>query len=492
MQISPKVKQKLQSLPDSPGVYIMRDRHGQIIYIGKAASLRKRVQSYFRRSTLRSARPKLRGLVKSIDDLEYLAVRTEAEATLTEGRMIKEYRPRYNVTFRDDKRFLLLRINLSDPFPRLQTCRIDKNDGAHYFGPYASAQAARAAMEFAEKRFGIRACSPIVPDGETYKHCMNDIIRYCAAPCIGKVSREEYMGRVGEAVAFLRGERKDCLTEIQEQMEKASAAMDFERAAALRDTLFLLRDAMKRKVRGMKSLEMKNEDARRGVKELKAALQLPTMPRVIECFDISNISGTHAVASMVCAVDGMPQKSRYRSFRIKTIEGIDDPAMMGEVIRRRYSRVSSEENEMPDLVLVDGGITQMRSARARLNELGLSNIPVVGLAKRFEEVYRDRDDGKQPLRLPTNSAGLLVLQRIRDEAHRFALTYHRKLRSRRISESVLDDIPGIGKKRKEQLLAHFGSIRRLRNAAIDEIAAVPGFGKATAKLVAEELDRLHG
>ena len=486
MNLPDKVKQKLQNLPDKPGVYFMRDRNGRIIYVGKAASLRDRVRSYFHRATLRSSDPKLRGLVHSIYDFDILITRTEAEAMLTEGRMIKDYRPHYNVSFKDDKRFLLIRVNLNEPLPRFEACRIQKDDGAIYFGPYASSPAAWAALEFIEKRFGLRQCRPRVPGPDDHKHCHNDIVRFCSAPCIAKISPEQYRERVELAVAFLRGEKPEYLDEIRQAMEKESADRRFEKASALRDTLFLLRRAVKERIRARKTLAIKAEDAKAGVEELRQALGLDQPPRVIEAYDISNISGTHAVGSLVCSVDGIPQKNRYRMFRIKTVEGVDDPGMMAEVIHRRFSRAIEEKENLPDLVLVDGGIAQLGAARARLDALGLQNLPAAGLAKRFEEIFWKQKD---PIRLPPDSNALKVLVQIRDEAHRFALTYHRSLRLKRIRESMLDEIEGVGEKRKERLLKRFGSVARLRKAAEEEIAKVPGVGAAVARIVKETLDK---
>lgn len=486
MKISSKVQSKLHELPDKPGVYLMRDRDGRVIYIGKAVSLRKRVRQYFRQGTLRSAEPKLRGLIRSIDDFDYLVVRNEAEATLTEGRFIKEYRPRYNTFFRDDKRFLILRIHPKDPYPRFTLCRFQRDDGAIYFGPYASAASARATKAFVEKRFGLRACRPRVPGATDYKHCLNDIIRYCSAPCIGKISPEAYRERVAQACAFLRGEAPEHLADVENEMRQQAEAMNYEKAAALRDTLALLRRAVRQRATGKSTLEMKVEDARRGVDALQAELGLPRRPEVIECYDISNISGTHAVGSMVCAVEGMPQRNRYRLFRIKTVQGSDDPGMMAEVIKRRFSRLLVEKKSLPDLVLVDGGPTQLHAARKELDALGLETLPALGLAKRFEEIYAE-PNSRMPVRLALDSPALKVLQRIRDEAHRFALMYHRKLRGRKIRDSALDEIPGIGAKRKRLLLEHFGSVARLRKARVEQIAEVPGIGTSMARLIREEL-----
>lgn len=494
MQWPDSINKKLQALPDAPGVYFMRDRHGKIIYVGKAASLRNRVRSYFRPYTLRRAEPKLRGLIRSIADFDILVLRNDAEATITEGRLIKEYRPRYNVLFRDDKRFILLRIDPSEPFPRFTTCRIKKDDAALYFGPYANSAAAYATREFLEKRFGLRVCRPRVPGPVDHKHCMNDIIRFCAAPCIAKVTQDEYRERVEEALGFMRGERPELLKEIRERMEQAAERKQFEQAAALRDMLFLLQEAIKRRIRGEKSLSIKGGEARAGIQELRALLQLDQAPRVIETYDISNISGTFAVGSMVCAVDGLPQRNRYRLFRIKTVEGSDDPRMMAEVVRRRYARLLEEKGSLPDLVILDGGITQLRAARKSLDELGLQSLPAIGLAKRFEDIYpmamayeADRSYNATPLRLPESSNALKVCKQIRDEAHRFALTYHRRLRMKKLRESLLDEVPGIGEKRKQLILSHFGSIARLRRASAEDLQEVPGVGPAMAGMIKETL-----
>lgn len=476
--LSERIKQRLRDLPDGPGCYLMRDRRGTIIYVGRAASLRKRVQSYFRAATLRSAEPKLRSLIHSVEDLEFIVARTEAEAILTEGKLIKDYRPRYNVSFRDDKRFLLLRVLMDDPFPRFRLCRIQRNDGARYFGPYASSAAARAALDFIEKKYGLRKCPPRVPGPEDHRHCINDIVRYCSAPCLGSIQAAEYAARVEMACDFLAGRRPGDLKELRTAMEEAAAGREFERAAAIRDTYLLLHAAVKQRVRLAATPEFREQEGRSGVTELQKILKLAHRPRVIEAYDVSTISGTHSVASMVCSENGIPQRARYRRFRIRTVEGADDPAMMAEVIQRRFEGLREARGHPPDLVLVDGGITQVRAAQKEMRDLGFGNVAVAGLAKQHEEIHTDTGF---PLRLAADSPALKVLQHIRDEAHRFALTYHRRLRAKRLRESALDEIPGIGKKRKQTLLTHFGSLRRLKKAAEEEIAAVPGVGRAMAR-----------
>lgn len=475
------LRAKLAALPDKPGCYLYRDRSGKIIYVGKAVSLRKRVQSYFRASTLRSAPPKLRSLIHSVADLDYIVVRNEAEALLTEGNLIKQYRPRYNIVLRDDKRYLALRADPREPFPRLTTCRIIRDDGALYFGPFPSSPVVRATLDFAEKRYGLRKCPPLVPGPDDYTHCINDIVRFCSAPCIGRISAADYHARFEEACAFLRGERLGVIEEVKAQMETAAAARNFEKAALLRDTWIALREMIRQRARVVTTPAMRADAAAAGINELQHLIDLPAAPTLIEGFDISNLFGTWTVASMVAAVNGLPDRRLYRRFRIRTVTGADDPRSIAEVVERRYARLRDEGKPLPGLILIDGGVTQLRAARERLNALGLAGIPAVGLAKRQEEVVLD--DGRPPLLLPRDSAALLVLTRLRDEAHRFAIDYHRRLRQRVIRESALDEIAGIGPAKKAALLLHFGSVYRLAQADITAIAAVPGIGPERAAAI---------
>ncbi len=481
MPVSQNLREKLAALPDKPGCYLMRDRTGTIIYIGKAASLRRRVQSYFRPSTLRGAPPKVRSMVHSVADLDVITVRNEAEALLTESTLIKQYRPRFNIVLRDDKRYLALRADPRDPVPRLATCRILRDDNALYFGPFPSAAVVRTVLDFTEKRYGLRKCTPILPDAETYRHCINDIVRFCSAPCMGRVSPEAYRARFDEACAFLRGERPGVLEEVKAQMQAAAEAHSYEKAAALRDTWIALREMVKQRVRMVATPEMHAADALAGLRELQRLIGLPGLPTLIEGFDISNLFGTYSVASMVAASDGLPDRRLYRRFRIRSVEGSDDPRSMAEVIGRRYARQRDEGKPLPGLILIDGGVTQLRASRKALAALGLSHVPSVGLTKEREEIVLD--DGRPPLLLPRNSDALRVLTRLRDEAHRFAIDYHRRLRNRLIRESALDEIPGIGPTKKTALLARFGSIYRLARASRDDIAGVPGIGPTLAEAI---------
>ena len=458
----------------------MRDRRGVIIYVGKAKNLRRRVSSYFRPGARHP--PKVRSMVDTVHDFETMTVRNEAESLLTEAALIKKYKPRFNILMRDDKRYLALRADQSAEWPRFTCCRIVRDDGARYFGPFPSAPVVRAAKDFVEKRWGVRECDAIAPCAETHRHCHADVIRTCSAPCLGRISPGEYRARFDEACAFLEGRRPDVLGDVEGEMRAAAAKGDYEGAARLRDTLFALKEMTKAHfIR--RSPHMRAEDARRGIAELADALGLASPPRTIECVDISNLFGTDSVASLVVACDGLPDGRFYRRFRIKTVEGADDPQSMAEVVRRRYGPDSPLLATSPraDLFVCDGGITQLRAARAAFAEIGVSGIPTIGLAERQEEVVFD--DGRDNLLLPRDSQALFVLTRLRDEAHRFAITYHRALRERHIRESVLDEVPGIGASKKAKLLRAFRSIRGIAKADVAEIASAAGVGEVTAEAV---------
>ena len=476
------IRERLKGVPNRPGCYLMRDRRGVIIYVGKAKNLRRRVSSYFRPGAKHP--PKVRSMVDTVYDFEWMTVRNEAESLLTEASLIKRHKPHFNILMRDDKRYLALRADLAAKWPRFTCVRIVRDDGAEYFGPFPSSPVVRAAKDFVEKRYGIRECAALEPDAEAHAHCLADVIRTCSAPCLGRISEADYRARMAEACAFLRGERPDVLAEVEGRMREVASRGDYETAARLRDTVFALREMTKAHfVR--KSPQLREEDARRGLEELAAAIGLERPPRIIECVDISNLFGTHSVASLVVARDGLPDGRYYRHFRIRTVEGADDPRSMAEVVRRRYGPDSTllETSPRADLFICDGGITQLRAARAAFAELGISDIPTVGLAERQEEIVLD--DGRENLLLPRDSEALFVCTRLRDEAHRFAITYHRNLREKTIRESVLDEVPGIGEAKKLKLLRHFHTIHGIARATVEEIAQVAGVNAT----VAEEVSR---
>ncbi|CAF0699144.1 excinuclease ABC subunit UvrC [Candidatus Methylacidithermus pantelleriae] len=478
------LQQKILELPHKPGVYLFKDRFDRVIYVGKARDLHRRVHSYFHPSRKIRSDPKMRALLEAVYDMDIQVVRSEAEAVLLEGRLIKEYRPRYNVSFRDDKRFLLVKVNLNEPFPRFQLTRLRKEDGCRYFGPFASSGALRKTVNLMNKLFQLRSCSPMVPTEKDYKHCLDHIIKNCSAPCLGKVDSESYRRRVLQACEFLEGKAREWIMEMEKQMQAAAEALDFEKAARLRDLLEDLRRTTtpaRRFARSLPALPTPQED----LQMLASVLGLPEPPRRIECFDISNISQTHKVASMVLFQDAKPNRSAYRRYRIRTVEGQDDFACMAEVVRRRYRRLLEEGGGKPDLIMVDGGLGQLHAARKELEALGLAEIPVIALAKENEEIYRL--GCSEPLVLDPSSGALRLLQRVRDEAHRFAHSYHELLFRQRITESILDECPGIDRYRKSLLLRTFGSIERLRQASLEELKAVKGIGPKLAQRVYEFL-----
>ena len=474
------LRERLKSVPNRPGCYLMRDRRGVIIYVGKAKNLRRRVLSYFRPGAKHP--PKVRSMVDTVYDLEFMTVKNEAESLLTEASLIKKHKPHFNILMRDDKRYLALKGDQAARWPRFQCVRIVRDDGARYFGPFPSSPVVRAAKDFVEKRWGIRECDAVEPCEETKRHCLANVIRHCSAPCMGRISCEDYRARFDEACAFLEGKRPEVLAEVEERMREAAAKGDFESAAQLRDTVFALKEMTKAHfVR--KTPERRREDAARGIAELAEAIGLDKPPRTIECVDISNLFGTHNVASLVVARDGLPDRRYYRHFRISSFEGADDPRAMYEVVHRRYGPESTLLSSSPraDLYICDGGITQLRAARAAFAEIGVTDIPTVGLAKQQEEIVLD--DGRESLMLPRDGEALMVVTRLRDEAHRFAITYHRSLRERTIRESALDEVPGIGEAKKTKLLKTFRSVRGISAATAEEIAAAAGVNIAVAEEV---------
>lgn len=481
----------LRDMPHKPGVYVMRDRLDHVIYVGKARDLRKRVGSYFMPSRKFSADLKTRALIDSVWNLEYHIVRSDAEAVLFEGRLIKEFRPKYNISFRDDKRFLLVRVHLSEPMPRFALTRLRKEDGARYFGPFANAGALRSTLEAMRRRFGIRSCRPLEPGEAEYKHCLDHVIKNCSAPCIQKISREDYLARVESACEFLEGQGRGMLDQVEMEMKAAAEKMDFEKAAQLRNLLEDLKTTTRPTTRFTRKSLPTTIDPEADVAALQSALDLPSPPRVMECFDISNISSAHIVASMVRFRDGSPDRAAYRTYRIKGLTTQDDFASMAEVVRRRYGRILRESKNtnatsIPDLIIVDGGRGQLSSACEELRRLGLQNIPIIGLAKEFEEIHRPARP--LPMRLPQESGALRLLQRIRDEAHRTANGYHSLLLKKRVRESLLDAIPGVSANRKRALLEKFGSVERIKSLAPGDIAAVPGISLALAERIKSSLN----
>ncbi len=514
---TPDLKAKLREVPHQPGVYLMKDRLGSIIYVGKALDLKRRVSSYFMASQKMRSNVKTRALIDSIHDFEFHVVRNEEESLLLEGKLIKDYRPRYNIAFRDDKRFYLVKIRLADPWPRFATTRMKKDDGSRYFGPFPHSSALHNTLEWLNRSFGLRVCRSNEPGESDYKHCNADIIRNCSAPCIGRVTREAYFEKIEDACRILEGKgKREVFENLRQEMTTAAESLDFEKAATLRDILQNLEKTLSptrqfARGRGVQTTVKPTVD----LAELGEELHLAGPPRIMECFDISNVSSNHIVASMVRFTDGKPDNQNYRRYRIKTVAGQDDFASMAEVIRRRYSRILlenaaanpdsefSQENLidaqrrlaaegkakiiLPDLVIVDGGKGQLSMAVRELKALGLHDLPVVGLAKQHEEVFVPGRE--QSIRIPHDRGALKLLQRIRDEAHRFANGYNALLYRRRMKESLLDDCPGMSANKKRLLLEKFGSVARLKKTPAEEISALPGISQKTAELLLEFLHR---
>lgn len=464
----------------------MKDRFGTVIYVGKARDLHRRVSQYFHPSRRHSWDLKLQALVEAIQDLDTHQVATEAEALLLEGKLIKEFKPRYNISFKDDKRFLLIKINLNDPIPNFVITRLKKDDAARYFGPFVDSIAARRTLDLIRREFHLRSCKSLNPNELDYKHCMYGHLKICTAPCIHNVTEEQYKLQVHAACDFMDGQIEDIRDQLRVEMQKASDALQFEKAAQLRDAISSM-EATTQKQRTFERIPYTLPVAIHPVedmKELGRLLELPAPPERIEGYDISNISGTFSVASMVSFHNGRPDNSNYRRFRIKSVHQQNDFACMAEVIERRYKRLKKEVAEgvsphgLPDLIVVDGGKGQVSAAHEILTRLGLGEIPLIGLAKKLEEIYRPGES--EPLVLDHSIGALKLLQRIRDESHRFANTYNAQLRLRKIDESILDEFPGMGEHRKTALLKRFGSVHRLKLATEEQIAKVPGFGEQLA------------
>ncbi|GGV16392.1 excinuclease ABC subunit UvrC [Streptomyces griseoflavus] len=636
-------------IPDSPGVYRFRDEHRRVIYVGKAKSLRQRLANYFQ--DLAGLHPRTRSMVTTAASVEWTVVSTEVEALQLEYSWIKEYDPRFNVKYRDDKSYPYLAVTMNEEFPRVQVMRGHKKKGVRYFGPYAHAWAIRDTVDLMLRVFPVRTCSAGVfkNAARTGRPCLLGYIDKCSAPCVDRISAEDHRELAEEFCDFMAGRTGTYLRRLERRMADAAEEMEYERAARLRDDIGALKKAMEKnavvladatdadliavaedeleaavqifhvrggRVRGqrgwvtdkveeittgalvehalqqlygeetgdavprevlvpalpdpvepvqqwlterrgsgvslripqrgdkkalMETVERNAQQAlvlhktkrasdlttrSRALEEITDALELDSAPLRIECYDISHLQGDDVVASMVVFEDGLARKSEYRRFQIKGFAGQDDVRSMHEVITRRFRRYLAEKERTgewtdgedpgagtpagglaeppgntlteddgrprrfaypPQLVVVDGGAPQVAAARRALDELGIDDIAVCGLAKRLEEVWVPGDD--DPVVLPRSSEGLYLLQRVRDEAHRFAITYQRAKRARRFRASPLDDVPGLGETRKQALIKHFGSLKKLRSATIDQICEVPGIGRKTAETIAGALAR---
>ena len=617
MTVSEHLQHILDTLPARPGCYLMKDGDGQIIYVGKAVNLRSRVRSYFH---AQADSAKTSQLVKRIADIETITVDSELEALILEMNLIKKHRPKYNVRLKDDKRYPYIKVHWADPFPKVTvTRRMDVRDGSRYFGPYTSVWAVHQTLALLRKIFGYLTCDRVIT-GKDPRACLYYDIKLCVAPCIGAASKEEYRAMIDDLCKFLQGRTEPVVKRLKAEMAQASEALQFEKAAAIRDQLVAIERVVEKqkvitteqvdsdviafardqgdtcaqvffiragKLIGRESfllegtedaesteivsqfitqfyedaafvpsevmlpndiaeaeiisqwLRDKRGDAQRvtlavprrgakhdliematanaaealarfhaereadvskhveGMAELQAALQLPRPPARIECFDISHIQGAATVASMVVFAQGAPEKKHYRSFNIRTVEGVDDFASMREALRRRFQRWKDVQEMkadapgrkpdesfalLPDLLLIDGGKGQLGEAVKVLAEAGLTErVPVASLAKRQEEIFLPGQPNS--IMLPRNSQGLFLVQRVRDEAHRFAITHHRERRQKAGLASQLDSIPGVGPARRKALLKRFGDVDGIRAASLDELQSVKGVTAEVAKAI---------
>ena len=617
--MTPELAATLKKLPDRPGVYLMKDARGVVVYVGKAQSLRSRVRSYWQKQAVGGEVHRIRSVIDRVADLEYTMTDSVSEALLLEANLVKRFAPRFNVRLKDDKSYPYIKITLADDFPRIERTRKLPNDGSRYFGPYASATSVDESMNIIRRLFPFRTCTIDITEGKRalQRPCLLYHIKRCQGPCIEAISKDAYRADIEQVELFLEGRQETLVTALEAEMTEAAERTEYERAAVLRDKVraiertmesqkmeafarteldlvglarqdnqaavqlfvvrggkligrdvFLLdaaREAPDEEVIGgfleqyytratsipnqvfvpslpgaddqavleaflaerrsgpvhlrvpqrgekreLMALAVRNagetlarEQARwladqgktlGALNELADALGLPDPPMRIECYDISNFQGEQSVASMVVFEDGKPRTGEYRRFRIKTVQGANDFASHQEVLRRRFRRAKagdegSEEElrwRLPDLVIVDGGKGQVSAAAEVLAELGMSDLPLAGLAKEREELFLPgRPD---PILLPATSQALYLVQRLRDEAHRFAITYHRDLRSKASVRSAFDDLPGVGPKRRRALLRVFGSVKRVRDAPVEQIAAVPGIGPALAARIKATLE----
>ncbi len=441
----------------------MKDERGEVIYVGKADDLKKRVSSYFYPHRRLSARIEI--MVSKVSDMDHLPTSTGAEALIYENSLIKQHRPRYNVALRDDKSYPLLKLAVHEKFPRLMITRRKKDDGALYYGPYSSAGLLKEALVIMRSLFPLQTCGKF-----ERRLCLSFHMGQCLGPCADKVSEERYRGLVEEVKLFLEGKRNELVELLTRKMRDAAQRQEFEEAARLKRRLEAIAA-----LRGTRVVYSPQAD----LEELAGILGLKPAPEAIEAFDVSNIMGTRAVGSMIYFHKGRPKKSEYKRFRIKTVGSIDDYGMMKEIVRRRYSRILQERGRLPGLVVIDGGKGHLHAAREELEKLNV-RVPVIAIAKETETIFMEKRD---PILLPRDSKALHLLQRIRDEAHRFAIAYHQVLARKEVSYSELDEIRGIGPKRKRELLARFGSVGGIKRASEDELARVRGMNEKAAKAV---------
>lgn len=465
------LRQIVDKLPLTPGVYLMKDAEGQILYIGKAKALKKRVQSYL---VNRGALPKIAILMSKVCGIDHIDTPTEVDALLLEAHLIKKYQPLYNKELKDDKSFPLLKIT-HEKFPRLCITRQKTDPGADYYGPYTDAKLLRQAVNLMNSLFPIRKCQALPKTACLYYH-----IKQCLAPCIKPEGKEAYDRLIHEVRGFLGGGKKSFMQYLTERMQKASRELRFEDAQFFKEQIEALGMLRKKRfVPGHPELGV-GLSATLGLKQI---LKMDRLPARIVCFDVSNIQGDEAVASKVSFYRELPDKFGYRHYKIRGVRSINDYAMIAEALGRMLVGMKSgRENFIPDLIMIDGGKGHLNTALRVLRKEEMETIELLSIAKRFEKIYSPKF--RSEILLPADSPVMHLLQKVRDEAHRFAITYHRSLKERSLEKSVLDQIPGIGEKRKRILLTHFDSIEALGKATADEISKISGIDLKTAANVA--------
>lgn len=455
------LKKKILEFPASPGVYLIKGADGRPIYIGKANGLRARLLSHFRSNQAL----KEDFIQRDARDIEIVQTASEAEALLLEASLVKQHSPRYNQELKDDKSYPFLKVTMEEEYPRLLVVRGRPSDGSVYFGPYTNLRLLHQAVSFLRRLFPMRTCN-VLPK----KVCLMYHIGQCRGPCEKYVTKGEYRELVKELVLFLEGRRGALLKHLGRKMQEASKARHFEEARIYRDqiqalsTISILRSPLNR----VTVLE-----------EMQTKFSLARYPRRIEAFDISNFTGKNPVGSLVVFEDGAPKRSDYRKFKIKTVQGIDDYQMMKEVVRRRYERLLNEKTPLPDLILIDGGKGHLAAAKEELDNLNLADLDILSIAKQHEYLFKPHRP--QPYVLPQDSAILQLLRHVRDEAHRFAISFYRSLHKKSIAWSELDDVPGIGPKKKATLIKAFKSVAAVKTLSAEALAAAPGIDLKAAK-----------
>ncbi|WP_286932944.1 excinuclease ABC subunit UvrC [Aminobacterium sp. UBA4834] len=477
LMVNPKIKNIVKNLPLRPGVYIMRDEEGNVIYVGKAKSLRKRVSSYFRHQGFAS--PRLRKLVETIADISTIRTETEAEALIVESRLIKKYKPFFNIDLKMNERYPYIKIT-NERFPRLVITRNKEDDGSIYLGPYISAKDVRVLLRLIERYFPLRSCKAEVRPDKRRRPCLNYALGRCLAPCAGLCGETEYRERVDDIVLLLQGRSSELVERMRKRMELSASDLDFEKAARYRDTIRAIWRLSRQRVPTSLQEDL-NAETWDTLNQLQEILKMDTLPWRIDGFDISHMSGRETYGVVVVFEQGVANPSLYRRFKIRTVEGIDDFRSMEETVHRRYQKVLENNEPLPQLILIDGGPVQLEFAKKALSDLALVTIPVISLAKREELIYHSEKE--LPIRLDWADPVLQLLQRVRDESHRFAIKSHRRGRGVRLTRSRLEDIPGVGKHTAALLLSHFGSMKKIATLSPEELTTVKGIGPVLAKKI---------